>query len=319
MKCCIVYDVDGWCIHGHALGLQKFAPKGMNVEIRAAAEADHQWRSSCQTLYDLYLGGVNFQSQPERHVACVGSHCWMHTAFNPKNWRTRGVNRTRNHERGLVLLSHLDAVVCRNNALGEWAKPLCKSIGVFPGGIDPTIYFPKPRPLNAKLRVGFCGQVSGHPDSDFKGAAETWGPLVERLGDRYEFVANTRTHATRLNQQEMVEWFQSLDVFLCLSCADATPIPPYQAAACGAVVISTRVGQVADWKSLDYANLVVDDYGNEQEAAKVIDQITWKLALLEDPHVLAAKQEMLLASIEHSYSYRVLAPKTLSFVTGTEL
>ncbi len=315
----ITTDVDGWCIAEHAAALKKYAPKGLRVEVRTMAQSDHKWRLGCDVGYDLYLGGSDTNNRPKRLVASVGSHCWMHAAFNPKNWRTRGVNHTRNNHRGEVLLARLDAVTCRNQALGNWARPLCKSVGVFPGGIDPDIYHAKPRAANAKLRVGFCGQVSGNSDADFKGAAEIFAPLSERLGDKYEFVANTRTHSTRLDQAAMVDYFRGLDVFICASCADATPIPGFQAAACGAVVLSTRVGQVADWKSLDHMGLIVPDYGNEQEANTVIGKMAWILQLLEDPHVRLAKQEMLLASIEHTYSYKVLGPKTLAFVCGIDL
>lgn len=316
MKVGIQFDVPFWAVHSHAEGLKKYAPLDLNVEIRSISESDPHWVASNDVTYAMYLGGVNFQSRPKRYVACVGSHAWMHERFDLANWRTRGVNHTRNNGNGRTILQQLDAVICRNYALGRWANRHNRQVGVFPGGVDTAIYNPGDRKPSKtrRLRVGFCGQISDRPDGDFKGYREIWQPLVERCGDRYEFVANTETHATRKSQAEMVEWFRTLDVLCCLSCADATPIPPFQAAACGAVVISTQVGQLADWLLLKRLGLVVPDYGNEREAATVINAVEQRLSMLENPAILRTFAARQLASIESEYSYAVLAPKILRFV-----
>lgn len=315
MKVGIQFDIEGWAIHGHAQGLQRYAPPGLDVEIRSIAQSDPAWIASNDVTYAMYLGGVNFTARPKRYVACVGSHCWMHERFDPTNWRTRGVNHTRNNANGRATLQKLDAVVCRNQALGRWANRHNHQVAVFPGGVDTAIYNPAGRTeTGGKLRVGFCGQISNNPDADFKGYREIWQPLVEKCGDRYEFVANTETHATRKSQEEMVEFFRWCDVFICASCADATPIPPFQAAACGAVVISTCVGQLADWTLLRRMGLVTTDYGNEQDAQSVVSQVMGRLQMLESGPIRRQYRERILASIEADYDYHVLAPRTLAFV-----
>ena len=316
MKCIIQFDANGWAQNLHAEGLRKFAPKGCDVTTQLLSEPIPK---DAECVYT-----INFASCRKlagvRVASCIASHAWMHQENDPNNWRTRGVNPKRNSVVGQVHLTHADAFVCRNTELDRWASRFTDKARYIPAGIDPTLWHPSGRIENTgrKLRVGWSGQVNPEMSGRFKGYDEVWTPLKMRLADQYDFVENTRTANEALSWAEMREWYSSLDCFLTTASAEGTPNGPYIAAACGAVVVSTSVGQCADWKSLDHMGLVTRDYGNEAEADIVIDQMTHLLKTLEDPHVRMAKQEMLLASIENSYSYKVLAPKTLSFVCGLE-
>jgi glycosyltransferase involved in cell wall biosynthesis len=317
MKIVIAHDAVGWAQNLHSEGLRKFAPKGLSVTTQLLSAPIPR---DAETVYTINMASCR-KIPGVRTVLCCASHAWKYQANDPNNWRTRGVNPKRNSIVGQVHLSQADAVVCRNTALEAWASLHTDNAKYIPAGIDPELWHPGGRVPNTgrKLRVGWSGQVNPEMSGRFKGFDEIYLPLKSMLGEQYEFVDNTRTANEALSWSEMREWYASLDVFLTTASAEGTPNASFISAACGAVVISTDVGQVSDWSSLKHAGLVVPSYGNEEEACSTKMWISVLLKSLEDPHVRSAKQEMLLASIEHSYSYKVLAKPTLEFVTGTKL
>lgn len=308
----ICYDHPQWAQAAHAEGLRKYAPPGMDVRTCLLGDYQHD---GADVVYVINFASCR-RYGPARVATCVASHAWMHELYNDGDWRTRGVNPRRNSTCGRKHLINADAVVCRNIALQKWASETHANAKYHPAGVDRDIFYPRGKPQPRRLKVGWSGQVNQSLEGHFKGYYEIWLPLKERLGKRYEFVENTRTADEALSWDEMSEWFASLDVFLTTATAEGTPNGPMNAAACGAVVLATDVGQLSDWKVLRDTSMLVPSYGNKTEAELVIRQMERRLGLLEN-HVLRWNiSERLLESIEREYDYRVLAPKILEFVCG---
>lgn len=95
---------------------------------------------------------------------------------------------------------------------------------------------------------------------------------------------------------------------------DATPNPPFEAAACGVPVISTDVGQVSDWNDLRLTGMIVPRYRNAAEAASTVDAIAERLAMLEDQRIRERISDQLVLSIRQDYCYSKIGPKILEFV-----
>lgn len=311
VKLLILHDDDRWAQAHNARGLQRFAPPWCHVTV---AKLGTVLPVNFDTVYCL-----NLPSSSAGQVSCVASHAWMYPEPILDDWSTRGVNPCRNSITGARHVSVLSRVVCRNEALGAWARQHNQNVGVFPAGVDTSIFYPKSRTPRKKLRVGWCGQV--HTDDQHgqvKGYKEIYLPLVERLGNGYEFEANANTAVNAKSPEEMAEWLNSLDVFLSTSCNDGTPNPPFQAAACGCAVVSTDVGQVHDWQALRWASMIVPTYRNEDESRVTAEKIRVALWMLESESQRRRIQERLLASVESTYAYKVLAPKTLAFICGRD-
>lgn len=312
MKVCILHDDPNWAQGRHSAGLQKYAPKGMTVDRFTLKEFRHSREHD--VVYCINLASSS-PMMGNRVVACVASHAWQHEERNEANQRTYGTTRNRNSALGRTLVKRLNGVVCRNRELHRWAARWGKATCI-PAGVDTAIFNPGNRKPNKKLRVGWCGQINPERENHFKGFYSVYQPLVERLGHKYEFVHNPNTAKTANGIQQMAEWYRSLDVFLCTAAAEGTPNPPMEAAASGCVVVSTDVGQIADWDTLRDMGLIVPDYGTTEEALSVVDEFESVLTRLESNTLRYELTQAILASIEMEYDYRMLAPKTLEAVCG---
>ena len=312
----INYDVDGWAQHRHAMGLQKYAPEDIRVDIGSQLQK-LQERQAYDAVYIINLHSAGAKVG-RRLVSCVASHAWLHKVYGPADWRTRGVNKWRNSVVGAGVLRYPRAVICRNRELEKWARQYCKSVKTIPAGVDTDLFVPQEKTPGGRLVVGWCGQVSGDDRKDFKGYKEILLPLVRRLGSRYRWIINKKDAVSPLSQEDMVEWYNGLDVFLTTASAEGTPNPPFEAAACGVPVIGTPVGQLADWKVWRGA-CSVSPYHNEETAEVTINELVEQLARFdEDLGCWADTGEELLASIHEDYSYSVIAPKTLRFILGED-
>lgn len=112
-----------------------------------------------------------------------------------------------------------------------------------PAGVN-TQLFRTQRPLGSsgRLRVGWCGQIGQQENS--KGYALTLRPLLRCLGDTFQFVINDRNYLNAVSRAEMVDWYNSIDVLLCTSSTEGSPMPPLEAMACGRPVVTTAVGDM---------------------------------------------------------------------------
>ena len=315
MRIAVLHDCEHWAQGRHSAGLKKYAPSGIEVERFDIDrfKSDESW----DAVYCIYLASAS-PRMGKRVVACVASHAWQHAAKNPTDWRTRGVTKIRNDRSGARFVSRLDGVICRSEELRTWAAKYNSVARRIPAGVDTEIFNPGGRKKqNGKLRVGWCGQINPERGNHFKGYYEVWQPLKSRVGDKYDMVENRSTAKTARSVVEMALWYKTLDVFCCTAAAEGTPNPPLEAAASGCAILTTNVGQMRDWMALRNMELVLPDYGNEIQANRVVDKFVDSLAILEDSCIRDFAVEILLASIEKWYDYRVIAPMTLEYVAGT--
>lgn len=320
MKIAILKDHAAWAQALHAEGLKAYAPREFKVTTQLLNDPIDD---DVECVYCINLASCNRTMTGGRRTAtCVASHAWMWSQYNPADWRTRGVTERRNTKLGRRCANQANAVVCRNRMLERWARSGAQhpNARYIPAGINPKIWNPLGRSsaTRARLRVGWSGQLNPGIGGRFKGYDEVWLPLLGVLGDRYEFVSNTRTANEALSWHEMADWYRSLDVFLCTATAEGTPNGPFCAAACGCAIVSTDVGQVTDWTRLRDLDMIVPACKNPDEAKATIAEIVDRLARLESDLYRKEVADQIHASIMSEYSYRVLAPRTLRFVAGVE-
>ncbi len=137
--------------------------------------------------------------------------------------------------------------------IGKLAVPLlpCRD------GVDTTRFSPRPRPVGGRLRVGWVGNSqihlgsiqSGDPEKngwleDWKGYEAIIVPLAESMpGINWRILDKSRTPRP---YAKMPAWYADIDVLLCASKGEGTPMPVLEAMACGIPVITTNVGIVPE-------------------------------------------------------------------------
>jgi len=150
-------------------------------------------------------------------------------------------------EPGLATLDELASAVFVNNRLllEEFGPRLGRPVHYTPNGVDteffrPAAAAPPPRPA---LRVGWAGSLENHGPGH-RGVHEIIAPAVGAVpGAELRLAAREETWRNRV---EMLEFYRSLDVYVCASRSEGTPNPCLEAAACGLPVITTPVGNMPE-------------------------------------------------------------------------
>lgn len=308
----ILYDTEGWAQHRHAAGLQKYGrAAGYEVSIGRLGRSGDLIKKA-KILYTIYFAGTR-KIKDKTVASCVASHAWKYKEEDPKDWRTLGTNQTRNHMQGVKHLRGCDVAICRNTSLQKWAEANGHQRAKYiPAGVDTAIFHPSNRSLSPRIRIGWCGQAV----AEFKGYHSVFLPLRRQLsGENFEWHQITHGVKDAFTPVQMADWYRNIDVFLTTASDEGTPNPPFEAAACGCVVVSTDMGQPSDWTALRENGLLVPTYRNQAEAKKTVDCFGEKLKALQESG-LSQFQEKLLESVESVYDYRVVAPQTLGFIQG---
>jgi glycosyltransferase involved in cell wall biosynthesis len=147
---------------------------------------------------------------------------------------------------GLAMLSKLPRAVFANNlALAKQLEvTLEREVFYTPNGVDTEFFRPvAASPRGGALRVGWAGSLKNHT-SEHRGVPNFIAPAVAAV-EGAELCLAAREERWR-TPEEMREFYQSLDVYVCASRSEGTPNPCLEAAACGVPVVTTPVGNMPE-------------------------------------------------------------------------
>ena len=185
-------------------------------------------------------------------------------------------------EPGLAMLEELARAVFVNNRLllKEFGPQLRRPVYYTPNGVDTEFFRPltatcTPPPLRP-LRVGWAGSLTNQ-GAEHRGVHEFIAPAVQAAGAELRLAI--REEKWR-GQEEMLDFYHSLDVYICASRSEGTPNPCLEAAACGLPVVTTRVGNMPE---------LIRDGANGFFVERDVDDIAAKLAKLRDDPDLRAR------------------------------
>ena len=131
--------------------------------------------------------------------------------------------------------------------LEEFGPLLSQPVYYTPNGVDTEFFRPAvppspPAPARS-LRVGWAGSLTNH-GAEHRGVHEFIAPAVAAV-EGAELRLAAREEKWR-NREEMLDFYHSLDVYVCASRSEGTPNPCLEAAACGLPVVTTRVGNMPE-------------------------------------------------------------------------
>lgn len=180
---------------------------------------------------------------------------------------------------GLATLAELAHAVFVNNRLllAELEPRFRQPVYYTPNGVDTELFRPAaaaaPPEFRRPLRVGWAGSLTNQ-GADHRGVHDLIAPAVEAVGA--ELCLAVREERWR-NQEEMLEFYRSLDVYVCASRSEGTPNPCLEAAACGLPVITTRVGNMPELFHHGENGLFV-----QRDVADIAEKLAW---LRDDPEL----------------------------------
>jgi glycosyltransferase involved in cell wall biosynthesis len=177
-----------------------------------------------------------------------------------------------------------------------------RGLAYTPNGVDTSIFRPTSEPGGAEpLRVGY----SGSKKHDWrKGVTALIEPACDLPGIELRLAMPVEDHYVPLS--EMPAFYNEIDVYVCASSSEASPLPLLEAAACGRPTISTRVG---------CADELIQDGVNGFLVDRTVVPIAEKVIQLRDDR--AAVRRLGAANrraVEAGWSWSDLAPIWLRFV-----
>lgn len=328
MRVLVKSDTPSWAFARRAAAYHKYPPEGWDVQPADDSNQrfDEDWNAVL--LLNCLASPLNYGDI--RYARMVASHAWLHD-YDATDWRTRGCNESRCLSNVKRAVGRASAVVVYNTEQRDVLRNVIHNrIVLAPYTIDCDVFHPAPAPSSPllpdddsqntpdrKLRVGWCYQVSGGLRS-FKGLSDVLVPVISAIGDQVEWSVLTPDSASCLGTVGLVQWYQSLDVFLCTSSGEGGPQGPFEAAACGAVVISTDVGQVSDWSALRSGGLIVPTYRSADEAALVASEIVGRIRALDaDRSLLEEWRLRLIEDIRLNWNAQIECPKQMADIFRT--
>ena len=169
-----------------------------------------------------------------------------------------------------------------------------------PDGADLQLFKSK-RPVNTtgKIRLGWTGNSKwGWDNKDKKGINSIIKPALVGLDSRFELSIADRNIKWR-SQAEMVEWYNNIDVIVCASESEGTPLPVLEGAACERAILTTNVGIIPEF--YNGRNCVIFDRNPQDlhRALKSLDHATVKtLARAARKSVLSWNRKLLCSNYE---------------------
>lgn len=201
---------------------------------------------------------------------------------------------------GLKMLSRLPRAIFANNLklATQLATELRRDVFYTPNGVDTSFFRPAdaPRP-SGPLRVGWAGSLKNQT-SEHRGVHPFIIPAVAAVNGA-ELCLAAREDRWR-NAEEMREFYQSLDVYLCASRSEGTPNPCLEAAACGVAVVTTPVGNMPEF---------IRDGENGLFVTRDIDAIAAQLRRLRDDPELRARMGQAARATAEAWHWRHQAPR----------
>jgi glycosyltransferase involved in cell wall biosynthesis len=192
-------------------------------------------------------------------------------------------------------------VFANNRFLYHELQPLVE-VPVFytPNGVETSFYQPS-RPLRSfssfvkkvsntgrrEVRVGWAGSLSNHGPNQ-RGVHDFIEPAIRSV-KAARLVLAAREEKWR-SPEEMLEFYRSIDIYLCASLSEGTPNPCLEAAACGIPVITTRVGNMPELIQHGVNGLFV-----ERDVRDIANKVT---QLRDNPSLRAELSKSMLTSIQ---------------------
>jgi hypothetical protein len=284
----VVYDTEGWAWHRRALDLQEFAPPHHAVQIVGQARVNHQKIRKLRPNL-LYLSWCDCPKDIARYTTTLSANpginhsLWKNRNPDENPWIACNTTRSRNIANAATRFPWFKRVICLTPELEQIVNALGGKAVCIPTGINHRV-FRTLRPLHAspRLRVGWCGQVNQADPYNQKGFKWVAEPVMEQCKGFADFQVNTNDYKTALSREQMVEWYNNIDVFLCTSIAEGTPTTAMEAMMCGRPVVTTAVGDMPQIIRNGLNGWMVPGYLDAVSAQQTISQLCDQLRQLHE-------------------------------------
>lgn len=258
-KVLLVYDSPTWAWRKLSDAIVRYAPKDVAVSATSFANLAPDLLDVDAVLFWHWSMKSQVDVPSRARIVTVLHHDAVLYEYGdyPSDQRAVATTEFRNRSNCAKHIADADGVVCCNPSLLRFAKEVVGGRArLLRPGVDRGIFFAadvgerrQRRKIGLPLKVGWCGQCSAPEKPGQKGYKEILAPLLARLDGFgwFDVSVNARTaNDSPLGHSAMANWYRGMDLFLCTSLVEGSPMPVVEAASCGVPVMSTNVGDVAN-------------------------------------------------------------------------
>ena len=310
-KIAIIIDTEGWAFSNGAKQIKKNLCQFYDIDIIPMDVFG-------DNVVKLFLLGTDYNLM---FFMWRGLISWIYSDFSKDYIRKLGFEyeefldkylRKRNIVTGIydhlfietekartdfILENVKDYIVCSEKLKAIYQKYDKKPSYVIADGVDLELFKMKDLQKynnleNRNIRIGWTGnsKFTDENDDDLKGLNKIIRPAVSELVEEgYQIELNVADrNVKKIPHNEMPEYYNNIDVYVCASRTEGHPDPVLEAMACGVPVISTDVGIVTE---------VFGDKQKEFIIERSKDELKKKIIeLLKNKQTL---QELSKENIEH--------------------
>lgn len=290
-KILLVTDNDKWAFHNIASHMQEELKEKFDIDIIAMEKLNGNvvdllllgkdydaihfyWRGYLMDLENdfsksyIYNLGLSFKEFVDMYVksksitTCVCDH---------KIQEPADILKYTNLIKGYSVTSNILKKTYDN--LNLKMKPTC----IVSDGVDLDLFFPKKalyKDINTKkIRIGWAGNSNWNGEFDHKGLNTIIKPCVEKLQkDGYNvelYIADSNEKLRPI--EEMCTYYHEIDIYVCCSVNEGTPIPILESMACGLSIISTDVGIVREAFGTKQQKFIMKERSVEELYNKIVE------------------------------------------------
>lgn len=234
----LIADVPNWIFDRHAQTLKKLLAADFAIEIA------YQYQPYDEQAYDLIyplewnLVTPNQMRRREKYVTGIRSHI---------SWQAHPFDKFVNH-----LKAHFGRVHVVSQRLLRLFEPHLPGVVALSHGLDLDFFTPSTTAdlSGTRLRLGWAGNRK----SPAKGFEQFVEPLGQIEGVELVFCGYSDRNLT---QAEMVEFYNSIDVYICASDSEGNNNSLLEAAAMQRAIVTTDVGTVPEYLEHNVSALIV--------------------------------------------------------------
>jgi hypothetical protein len=222
----IVPDAEGWDLFNAFTELSEAMREHVDVKIRIVCGRRVSRGGSDLAVLADWRQPVQLVDRPQEWICGVTNWAWGPTGHHDGEDEPcpSAISRLKEFRACYATTHNLHA------ALGD--VPICRYV---PFGVDTKSFYPKPRPIGGDLVVGWCGRPG------FIKRQEVVESAVSIL-DGVVLRSLKFGNGASPSKQELVDFYQGLDVLVSASRADGLSRQLKEAAACGVPLVSTSAG-----------------------------------------------------------------------------
>ena len=302
-KVLIIPDFPNWALDKNAKDLVKYNKSNLQLDICYYQDFEEDWRryyNEYDLLFPIYSGTLS--SILKKGI--------------PTDTMVTGIRSFKEWDRGKTVPPGYNSKPSRK-FIKDLKKTLlvnthCKKLWyVFSPYVniihtkytcDLEMFYPDLKKSNDKVVIGWTGSLTNHPNK--RGFHEFIKPICDEL-DGVELNVQAKEDKFITDDNQMREYYNSLDLYICASRVEGTPRPVIEASACGVPVISTDVGIVPE---------LIDDNYNGFIVERNYDQIRSKLKwILENKDQLPEMGKRIRKKMEAEFNWKSLVTEWTDF------